>query len=154
MPIAEQLAGARDAIAAIKDVWDTAQLCERQFDAWRATLWSEIRTEEMEEGAKGFVKEVKGLSKKVVRAWVMVLGQCSRGSKGIDGKALRCDSLVCWPAGNPQATPYTCRSARRACTRAWTSPSRTTWCRCPWSPTCAVQPCGRATGRRSWRPRG
>ncbi len=31
----------------------------------RNTLWSEIKTEEMEEGAKGFVKEVKGLPKQV-----------------------------------------------------------------------------------------
>ena len=41
------------------------QLCELQFAAWRNTLWADIKTDEMEEGAKGFVKEVKGLSKKV-----------------------------------------------------------------------------------------
>jgi hypothetical protein len=32
---------------------------------WRLTLWSDIRTDIMEEGAKQFVKEVKGLHKKV-----------------------------------------------------------------------------------------
>ena len=41
------------------------QLCERQFAAWRETLWSEIKTDEMEDGAKNFVKEVKSLNKKV-----------------------------------------------------------------------------------------
>ncbi|GBF96391.1 dynein heavy chain axonemal [Raphidocelis subcapitata] len=64
-PITEQLAEARDDLVAAKDVWDCAQLCELQFAAWRDTLWKDIRTDEMEEGAKGFVKEVKALSKKV-----------------------------------------------------------------------------------------
>lgn len=32
---------------------------------WRQTLWSDIRTDVMEEGAKQFVKEVKSLHKKV-----------------------------------------------------------------------------------------
>ena len=41
------------------------QLCELQFAAWRSTLWSDIKTSDMEDGTKGFVKEVKGLSKKV-----------------------------------------------------------------------------------------
>jgi hypothetical protein len=44
----------------VKDVWDTAQLCELQFAAWRETLWNDIRTDLMEEGAKSFVKEVSG----------------------------------------------------------------------------------------------
>jgi hypothetical protein len=48
-----------------KDVWDTAVLCELQFGAWRDTLWADIRTDLMEEGAKAFIKEVKGLHKKV-----------------------------------------------------------------------------------------
>lgn len=33
--------------------------------AWKQTLWSDINTEEMEEGAKNFVKEVKALPKQV-----------------------------------------------------------------------------------------
>ncbi|MEW5298846.1 MAG: hypothetical protein WDW36_001923 [Sanguina aurantia] len=49
----------------VKDVWDCALLCELQFQAWRATLWNDIRTEVMEDGAKQFVKEVKLLNKKV-----------------------------------------------------------------------------------------
>lgn len=64
-PITEQLVEARDDLAAIKDVWDTAQLCQRQFDTWRGTLWSAIRVDEMEDGTKALVKEVKNLSKKV-----------------------------------------------------------------------------------------
>lgn len=32
---------------------------------WRSTLWSDIKTEIMEEGTKNFVKEVKSLNKKV-----------------------------------------------------------------------------------------
>ncbi|KAI8464229.1 MAG: flagellar alpha dynein [Monoraphidium minutum] len=64
-PISEQLTEARDELVAIKDVWDCAQLCELQSAAWRDTLWADIKTEEMEEGSKGFVKDVKGLSKKV-----------------------------------------------------------------------------------------
>lgn len=49
----------------VKDVWDTAVLCEEQFRDWRETLWNDIRTDLMEDGAKGFVKEVKTLNKKV-----------------------------------------------------------------------------------------
>lgn len=64
-PIARELAEARDDLVAVKDVWDCAQLCELQFTAWRETLWKNIRTDKMEEGAKGFVKEVKALSRKV-----------------------------------------------------------------------------------------
>ena len=47
----------------VKDVWDTSSLCELQFQSWRQTLWADIHTEIMEDGAKGFVKEVKGLPK-------------------------------------------------------------------------------------------
>lgn len=54
-----------DDLVMVKDVWDTALLCELQFQAWRATLWNDIRTEVMEDGAKQFVKEVKMLNKKV-----------------------------------------------------------------------------------------
>lgn len=49
----------------IKDVWDTSVLCELQFAAWKQTLWSNIDTTVMEDGAKNFVKEVKSLNKKV-----------------------------------------------------------------------------------------
>lgn len=35
------------------------------LQSWRQTLWSDISTSEMGEGAKQFVKEVKSLSKKV-----------------------------------------------------------------------------------------
>jgi len=35
------------------------------LQTWKQTLWSNINTEEMEEGAKNFVKEVKALPKRV-----------------------------------------------------------------------------------------
>lgn len=35
------------------------------MQAWKQTLWTDIKTEEMEEGAKNFVKEVKALPKRV-----------------------------------------------------------------------------------------
>lgn len=35
------------------------------LQAWKQTLWSDVKTEEMEEGAKNFVKEVKALPKGV-----------------------------------------------------------------------------------------
>ena len=35
------------------------------MQVWRSTLWSDIKTEIMEEGTKNFVKEVKSLNKKV-----------------------------------------------------------------------------------------
>jgi dynein heavy chain len=35
------------------------------MQAWKQTLWTDIKTEEMEEGAKNFVKEVKMLPKRV-----------------------------------------------------------------------------------------
>ena len=35
------------------------------LQVWRSTLWSDIKTEVMEEGTKNFVKEVKSLNKKV-----------------------------------------------------------------------------------------
>lgn len=49
----------------VKDVWDTSSLCEVQFQDWRTTLWADIRTDLMEEGAKAFVKEVKSLPKRI-----------------------------------------------------------------------------------------
>jgi hypothetical protein len=61
-----------------------AQLCELQFAAWRETLWSSIRTDEMEEVAKGFVKEVKGLNKKVgaqPAGWRSVRTAAYRGNR-------------------------------------------------------------------------
>jgi len=44
---------------------------------WRQTLWSQIQTELMEDGAKNFVKEVKSLSKKVGR-WCLLLASSVR----------------------------------------------------------------------------
>eukprot|EP00877_Chromochloris_zofingiensis_P015255 jgi/Chrzof1/9984/Cz04g22250.t1 len=64
-PIAASIKETVDDLTAVKDVWDCAMLCELQFQAWRQTLWKDIQTEVMEEGAKNFVKEVKSLSKKV-----------------------------------------------------------------------------------------
>eukprot|EP00879_Flechtneria_rotunda_P017284 GHRR01018106.1.p1 GENE.GHRR01018106.1~~GHRR01018106.1.p1 ORF type:complete len:1124 (+),score=375.49 GHRR01018106.1:243-3374(+) len=52
-------------LVSVKDVWDCTMMCEVQFQAWRKTLWSNISTEEMEEGAKNFVKEVKALPKRI-----------------------------------------------------------------------------------------
>lgn len=49
----------------VKDVWDTSMLVELQFADWRSTLWNDIRTDVMEDGAKNFVKEVKSLNKKI-----------------------------------------------------------------------------------------
>lgn len=46
------------------------------------------------------------------------------------------------------------RFATSLCSRASTRASRTTWCQCRSSPTCAAQRCARATGPRSWRRRG
>jgi dynein heavy chain, axonemal len=48
-----------------KDVWDTVMLCELQFKDWRSTLWADIKTDIMEEGAKAFVKDVKALPKRI-----------------------------------------------------------------------------------------
>lgn len=63
----------RSELIMVKDVWDTSALCETQFQSWRQTLWNNINTELMEEGAKAFVKEVKGLPK-----WIRE-EQCYKG---------------------------------------------------------------------------
>ena len=63
--IAASVKDSLDDIVIVKDVWDTSLLCELQFVEWRQTLWNDIRTEVMEDGAKGFVKDVKALNKKV-----------------------------------------------------------------------------------------
>ena len=55
-PIAASIKDSIDDIVMVKDVWDTSMLCELQFVEWRNTLWNDIRTEVMEDGAKGFVK--------------------------------------------------------------------------------------------------
>eukprot|EP00882_Tetradesmus_deserticola_P010125 GHRQ01010697.1.p1 GENE.GHRQ01010697.1~~GHRQ01010697.1.p1 ORF type:complete len:387 (+),score=127.04 GHRQ01010697.1:1021-2181(+) len=52
-------------LVAVKGVWDCIMLCETQFQSWRQTLWCNISTSDMEEGAKQFVKEVKLLPKTV-----------------------------------------------------------------------------------------
>ncbi len=64
-PIKSAISETWDDLTCIKDVWDTNVLCKVQFDAWKSTLWSDIRTDVMEEGAKNFVKEIKSLNKKV-----------------------------------------------------------------------------------------
>ena len=58
VPIQTNLKEALDEVVMVKDVWDTSVLVEQQFADWRATLWNDIRTDVMEDGAKGFVKEV------------------------------------------------------------------------------------------------
>lgn len=74
----------------VKDVWDTAMLCELQFADWRETLWNDIRTDVMEDGAKAFIKEVKSLNKKV----------------RLDGMLpCPCDCLSSWPSS---ARPCLC----------------------------------------------
>ena len=55
-PISASIKESFDEIVMVKDVWDTSMLCELQFTEWRNTLWNDIRTEVMEDGAKGFVK--------------------------------------------------------------------------------------------------
>ena len=52
-------------IVVVKDVWDFSTLCETQFAKWRETLWNDIKTDLMEDGAKVFVKEVKSLPKNI-----------------------------------------------------------------------------------------
>ena len=64
-PIMNMIKESIDDMIMVKDVWDTSMLCELQFVEWRQTLWNDIRTEVMEDGAKGFVKDVKALNKKV-----------------------------------------------------------------------------------------
>eukprot|EP00891_Asterochloris_glomerata_P001316 jgi/Astpho2/1316/Aster-06188 len=64
-PAAEGCADIRADLVMVKDVWDVSAMVEQQFTVWRSTLWSDIKTEIMEEGTKNFVKEVKSLNKKV-----------------------------------------------------------------------------------------
>jgi dynein heavy chain len=64
-PVMASITETLEDLALVKDVWDTAMLCELQFSDWRETLWNDIRTDLMEDGAKQFIKEVKGLNKKV-----------------------------------------------------------------------------------------
>lgn len=69
----QNITEALEDLVMVKEVWDTAMLCELQFADWRDTLWNDIRTDIMEDGAKAFVKEVKGLNKKVGRGLLVVL---------------------------------------------------------------------------------
>ncbi len=64
-PTLQSIAESLEDLTMVKDVWDTSMLCECQFSDWKDTLWSDIRTDVMEDGAKTFVKEVKSLHKKV-----------------------------------------------------------------------------------------
>ena len=65
LPLKEKMQTLKSELVMVKDVWDTSSLCEVQFQDWRTTLWADIRTDLMEEGAKAFVKEVKGLPKRI-----------------------------------------------------------------------------------------
>lgn len=105
-PISDQLTEARDDLAAIKDVWDTAQLCERQFDTWRGTLWSAIKVEDMEDGTKGLVKEVKSLSKKVQGGCVRA---CVSGGMAAGGGYRPAQERVAWQ----ESGPLHCHAAAR-----------------------------------------
>ena len=58
-PVAANIKEALEEVVMVKDVWDTSVLCEQQFVDWKSTLWNDIRTDVMEDGAKGFVKEVR-----------------------------------------------------------------------------------------------
>ncbi|DBA86689.1 TPA: Dynein alpha chain, flagellar outer arm [Trebouxia sp. C0004] len=62
---AEGVAAIKADLVMVKDVWDASSLVEQQFQVWRQTLWTDIRTDVMEEGTKAFVKEVKALPKAV-----------------------------------------------------------------------------------------
>lgn len=64
-PILADLKQTQADLVMVKDVWDTSVLCEVQFADWKKTLWNDIRTDLMEDGAKNFVKEVKSLNKLV-----------------------------------------------------------------------------------------
>ena len=52
-------------LRAAKDLWDVAQLTEIQINAWQGTLWSQVDTSEIEDGAKARDKDVRGLTKAI-----------------------------------------------------------------------------------------
>lgn len=58
-----RLEDVRAELGMAKDVWDTVLLCEKQFDEWKTTLWTDINTEDMEDASKAFVKEVRAINK-------------------------------------------------------------------------------------------
>ncbi|KAK9817742.1 hypothetical protein WJX72_001478 [[Myrmecia] bisecta] len=64
-PVLEAVKETREDLIQVKDVWDVSSLCETQFLEWRNTLWSDIKTDVMEDGCKAFVKEVKALPKRI-----------------------------------------------------------------------------------------
>lgn len=66
----------REELVFVKDVWDISMLVEVQFVDWRKTLWADIKTDMMEDNTKMFVKEVKGLPKKI---------RTSNAYAGVDG---------------------------------------------------------------------
>jgi dynein heavy chain len=65
VPTMDVMKECREDLGLVKDVWDTSALVEQQFSDWRTTLWGDIRTDMMEDGTKGYVKDVKGLPKKI-----------------------------------------------------------------------------------------
>ena len=139
-PISASIKESFDEIVMVKDVWDTSMLCELQFTEWRNTLWNDIRTEVMEDGAKGFVK---------VRGRVITLNESPVSSLYF---------LTLPPSDNPRLLLATfdrmsSRSTRRSETRtasvASTTWSRTSSSRCLWWPTCAALLCVIGTGSSS-----
>eukprot|EP00899_Mesostigma_viride_P003607 jgi/Mesvir1/13247/Mv18980-RA.1 len=62
-PVVANVAGVRQDLVVLKDLWDVATLCEMQFHEWQQTPWEAINTDVVEEGAKAFVKEVRNLDK-------------------------------------------------------------------------------------------
>lgn len=50
---------------AISSILQQLTRCADMTQVWRQTLWTDIRTDVMEEGTKAFVKEVKGLPKAI-----------------------------------------------------------------------------------------
>lgn len=55
-PITTMISEMLEDAVMVKDVWDTMMLTSVTFASWRATLWNDIVTEEMEDGAKAFAK--------------------------------------------------------------------------------------------------
>ena len=60
-PIAETIDNCQADLGVLRSVWTTTQKCETQFSEWRKTTWTEIKTDVMEMGTKGFIKEIKAL---------------------------------------------------------------------------------------------
>ena len=66
-PIAETINDCQADLGVLRTVWKTTEKCETQFAEWRTTSWTEIKTDVMEMGTKGFIKEVKALPQRAKR---------------------------------------------------------------------------------------